>query len=94
VSKSFSFLNRNTFTKTEIATDQFISLLRGNQHAQDWQLRQAENVVRLYVGAFKTGIETNILPGAMETAMIYMHVMRNMTNATKSPLDSMVLQSA
>jgi integron integrase len=65
VSKFLSFLNRNTFTKTDIATDQFIVFLRDNQHAQEWQLRQAENAVRLYVGAFTAGSAMKILPEAL-----------------------------
>jgi hypothetical protein len=41
VSRFLSFLNRNSFTSLDIATDQFIIWLRDTQHVQDWQLRQA-----------------------------------------------------
>ncbi len=41
VSRFLGFINRNSFTKLDIATDQFIIWLRDTQHAQDWQLRQA-----------------------------------------------------
>jgi len=41
VSRFLAFLNRNSYTKLDSATEQFIAWLRDSQHAQDWQLRQA-----------------------------------------------------
>ena len=62
VSRFLAFLNRNSFTKLDIATEQFISWLRNSQHTQDWQLRQAENAVRLYAGSFTTSTDAIVLP--------------------------------
>jgi integron integrase len=62
VSRFLAFLNRNSFTKLDIATDQFIIWLRDTQHVQDWQLRQAENAVRLYAEAFSNGNPSVVLP--------------------------------
>ena len=64
VSRFLSFLNRNSFTKLDIATEQFIIWLRDSQHVQDWQLRQAENAVRLYAGSFADGNASVVLPAA------------------------------
>ncbi len=62
VSRFLAFLNRNSFTKLDIATEQFIIWLRDSQHAQDWQLRQAGNAVRLYAGSFAAGNDAIVLP--------------------------------
>jgi len=62
VSKFLSFINKNSFTKTDIALIQFNDFLTKNNDLQDWQLKQAENAVRLYVDNFRAGDASKVLP--------------------------------
>jgi integron integrase len=67
VSKFQSFINKNSFTKTDIALIQFIDFLKKNNDFQDWQIKQAENAVRLYVDNFSTGDAAKVLPQAAQS---------------------------
>ena len=51
-SRFLAFQNRNSFTKLDIARNQFLAWLRDTQHIEDWQLQQAEKAVLLYTGSF------------------------------------------
>ena len=67
-SKFLAFLNKNAFTKTDIALIQFIDFLKKNNNLQDWQIKQAENAVRLYVDNFLAGNKEKVLPEAAQAA--------------------------
>jgi len=62
VSKFLSFINKNSFAKTDIALIQFIDFLNKNNDLPDWQIKQAENAVRLYVDNFSAGDVAKVLP--------------------------------
>lgn len=63
-SKYLSFQNRNSFTKPDIAIDQFLAWLRDSQHIEDWKLRQAERAVLLYTGSFTAGGASGLPPAS------------------------------
>ena len=67
-SKFLAFLNKNAFTKTDIALIQFIDFLKKNNNLPEWQIKQAENAVRLYVDNFRAGDKEKVLPEAAQAA--------------------------
>jgi integron integrase len=67
-SKFLAFLNKNAFTKTDSALIQFIDFLKKNNNLQDWQIKQAENAVRLYADNFLAGDKEKFLPEAAQAA--------------------------
>jgi integron integrase len=67
-SKFLAFLNNNAFTKTDSALIQFVDFLKKNNDLQDWQIKQAENAVRLYIDNFRAGDGAKVLPEAAQAA--------------------------
>jgi len=68
VSRFLSFLNQNSLSESDTALRTFISSLTEDQHLQDWQIKQAEHAVRLYVDTFHAGKTAEVLPEAAQAA--------------------------
>ena len=77
VSKFIVFLNNNKTMSKELRIEKFLAQLKTEKKASDWQVHQANESLQLYFDHFLKG----------DTTMIYTHVMRDMANAPKSPLD-------
>ncbi len=116
-SKFLAFSNTNENLNYDLRIEKFLNQLKTEKNIADWQVKQAEEALRLYVHSFLDENKTALYPNApqtdekpfdvsktinkirevqqllghknVETTMIYTHVIRDMSNAPKSPLDSL-----
>ncbi|MFH1777489.1 MAG: integron integrase [Candidatus Omnitrophota bacterium] len=68
VSKFLSFSNNNESLHQNLRTERFLLILKADEKAADWQLEQAQQALRLYIGHFLKGDASGLYPNKPQVA--------------------------
>jgi len=69
VSKFLAFSNRNQDLGPDLRAQKFLNQLKSQKNAADWQVRQAEDALRLYIHNFLDGKTSTLNPDAPKTRL-------------------------
>ncbi len=84
VSKFFAFSNRNQELGSNLKVEKFLNQLKSQKKIADWQIKQAEEALRLYFHHFLNGKPAVLSPdGSQKGALDVSKVLNNMRQALR-----------
>ncbi len=95
VSKFLDFVSKSNSVDQDGLVGEFLSSLESQKNVADWQVRQAEEALRLYLSHFGGGKTLKELRGSARSAARLadfprlLDGLRDMKNAPQSPLDTL-----